>query len=576
MQITKAPLKLASPFDYLSCEHFGESFELLQTLYSKNFPGYQELNRKINTVLTGPRGCGKTTIFRNLSVKTQLLGKKAKTPEGFIGIYYHCSDLYFAFPYSLEKLGVPEQRTITHYFNLAILYEILDTLIVSDEHDLKVPSKALERMQGFLQGWLVSYRNPPSGTSVLRHLLSLIATIKEEFRDNMDKYGIATEKWPAASYRMALLPQDFLLRLCRLLQECVPWLREIPFYFFLDDYSLPKVSNEVQLTLHNFILNRYSELFFKISTESVITFNPRDAKGKLFEEGREYEIIDLGDYFLHAGAETRRTFLEEVANNRLENAEKFEWDYRLIKKLLGGSPYKSYVEMAEVIKSGKKMRYSGWETIVDLCSGDIANILRLIRNIFSLSKLKRVKEPPISEEIQDQGIREISAQFFEKFKAIPDTGPQIARIVQAFGDVANYYLRTRRSKNVRTNPPYQAFRIELLETPKLDEEEPCNKLVKAPYKKGYARKLFNDLIKYGVFIRDIKGKSQRGVVVPRLYLRRLLIPIFLLTPSKRDHIRVNAKEFKMLLVEPEKFKTHMVGKIYRETEPRGKQRRLGK
>jgi serine/threonine protein kinase len=318
VEVTGIHSKLERPFDYLSCEHFGDSFELLQKLYSKNFPGYQELNRKINTILTGPRGCGKTTIFKNLSLKTQLFGKETKVthPESFVGIYYHCSDLSFAFPYTIEKLGDSEQRTITHYFNLAILYEILDTLVVTDEHDLKVPHEALDRLQGFLQGWITSYRNPPVGTSILRHLLSLIASSKEEFRDDIDKYGMATEKWPAGKCSTSLLPQDFIMRLCRLLRDCIPWLKEVPFYFFLDDYSLPKVSNEVQSTIHNFILNRYSELFFKISTESVISFVPQDARGKLFEEGREYEVIDLGDYFLHASSEIKQGFLREVVNNR--------------------------------------------------------------------------------------------------------------------------------------------------------------------------------------------------------------------------------------------------------------------
>lgn len=573
--LIKTPSRLTRPFDYLSCEQIGDSFELLQTLYSKNFPGYQELNRKINTILTGPRGCGKTTIFRNLSLKTQILGKRVRSPEGFVGIYYHCSDLYFAFPYAIEKLGVPEQKAITHYFNLAILCEVLDTLIVADEHDLEVPTQALERLQGFLQGWLVSYENPPAGTSVLRHLLSIISLEKEKFRDQMDKYGMVVTRWPPCNRRNGLLPQDFLKRLCRLLQDCVPWLRLVPFFFFLDDYSLPKVSNKVQVTLHNFILHRYSGLFFKISTESVTTFIPQNAKRKLFEEGREYEIIDLGDYFLHASSETKEEFLREVIDNRLENAEEFEWDCDTIKKLLGVSPYKTYVELAETIKSRRKVKYSGWNTIVDLCSGDIANILRLIRNVFSLSKLKGFTEYPISMIIQDQAVRETSQGFFEKLKSIPDTGQYLARIAQAFGDVANQYLRKRRSKNIETNPPYQAFRLELLETLDLDEEEQYEKLAKPPLEKGFIKKLYNDLIKYGVFIRDVKGKSQRGTVVPRLYLRRLLIPTFLLSPSKRDHIRVNAQEFRMLLAEPGKFKNHMISKSYRKTALRGSQGRLG-
>lgn len=570
-------LKLTHPFDYLSCEHFGDSFELLQTLYTKNFLGYQELHRKINTILTGPRGCGKTTIFRNLSLKTQLLGKKIEAPEGFVGIYYHCSDLAFAFPYSIEELGAPEQKAITHYFNLAILLEVLDTLITADQNGLRVPPKALERLQGFLQGWLVSYRTPPAGTSVLRHLLSVISTAKEKFRDGMDKYGMAVEKWPANSSRIALLPQDFLKKLCRLLQDCVPWLKTLPFYFFLDDYSLPKISSEVQISLHNFILNRYSELFFKISTESVVTFNPQDARGKMFEEGREYEIIDLGDYFLNASEEIKQSFLGEVVNNRLGNVEKFVWDCRSIEKLLGAPVHKTYVALAEAIKSGKTVRYSGWKTVVDLCSGDIANILRLIRNILSLSRLRGVTEYPIPHGIQNQAIRETSNGFFEKLKAIPATGHHLARIVQAFGDVANDYLRKRRSKNVKTNPPYQAFRLELLDRLELEEDELYKKLIEPQTGEGFPiRRLFEDLLKYGVFIRDIKGKSQRGVVVPRLYLRRLLIPTFLLTPSKRDHIRVDQKEFRMLIAQPEKFKTHMVGKPYRETTLKGKQKKLVK
>lgn len=574
--LTQTPSKLTSPFDYLSCEQLGDSFELLQTLYSQNFPGYQELTRKINTILTGPRGCGKTTIFRNLSLKTQMLGKKVGSPKGFVGVYYHCSDLYFAFPYSIEKLGVPEQKAITHYFNLAILYEVLDTLIVADTHDLKVPLYALERLQGFLQGWLVSYQSPPRGMSILRHLLSIIGIEKERFRDEMGKYGMTIEKWPLNSCTFTLLPPDFIRRLCKLLKNCIPWLKLVPFYFFLDDYSLPKVSNEVQVTLHNFILNRYSDLFFKISTESVISFSPQDTKGKLFEEGREYETIDLGDYFLHASGEVKERFLGEVVNNRLENVKEFAWDCRIIEKLLGKPPYKTYVELAEVIKSKKKVKYSGWKTVVDLCSGDIANVLRLIRTIFSHSKLEGVKEYPIPKTIQDKGIRETSNSFFQKLKSIPDTGKDLARIAQAFGDVANNYLRNRRSRNIQTNPPYQACRIELLETPDLDEEESYKALVKPTPRKGYIKKLYRDLIKYGIFIRDVKGKSQRGFVVPRLYLRRLLIPTFLLTPSKRDHVRVDAKEFRMLLAAPEKFKTHMIGKTYRMTTRKGKQRRLVK
>jgi len=72
-----------------------------------------------------------------------------------------------------------------------------------------------------------------------------------------------------------------------------------------------------------------------------------------------------------------------------------------------------------------------------------------------------------------------------------------------------------------------------------------------------------------------KERAKEGPVVPRLYLRRLLIPTFLLSTSKRDHIRVNATEFKMLLENPERFKVHMNSKPYRgEVLPNIKQQML--
>ena len=64
---------------------------------------------------------------------------------------------------------------------------------------------------------------------------------------------------------------------------------------------------------------------------------------------------------------------------------------------------------------------------------------------------------------------------------------------------------------------------------------------------------YKGLIRYGVFIRDYRGKSVRGQAVPRLYLRGLLIPYFTLSFSKRDSISLNWEEFCKLLENPLDF-----------------------
>ncbi len=135
---------------------------------------------------------------------------------------------------------------------------------------------------------------------------------------------------------------------------------------------------------------------------------------------------------------------------------------------------------------------------------------------------------------------------FLKGLRILRNGSKLVEIVAAFGIIAHSYLRYRDSKNEETNPPWQAHRIEPYEPLKLSNE---------------AQKIYDELLRYSVFIEDVRGKSRRGKVVPRLYLRRLLIPHFKLTFSMRDSIELEANEVEELLLLPKEFeKSHLVKK----------------
>jgi hypothetical protein len=72
-----------------------------------------------------------------------------------------------------------------------------------------------------------------------------------------------------------------------------------------------------------------------------------------------------------------------------------------------------------------------------------------------------------------------------------------------------------------------------------------------------AQRLYDELLRYSVFIEDFRGKSRRGKVVPRLFLRRFLIPHFNLTFSTRDSIELEPEEFEALLLEPRSFEQSM-------------------
>jgi len=114
----------------------------------------------------------------------------------------------------------------------------------------------------------------------------------------------------------------------------------------------------------------------------------------------------------------------------------------------------------------------------------------------------------------------------------------LVAIVEAFGNVAHSHLKFLDSKNEDGNPPKQATRIEPYEPFTLSVE---------------AQRLYDELLRYAVFIEDFRGKSRRGNVVPRLYLRRFLIPHFNLTFSTRDSIEIEPGDFERFLLKPKRF-----------------------
>ena len=68
-----------------------------------------------------------------------------------------------------------------------------------------------------------------------------------------------------------------------------------------------------------------------------------------------------------------------------------------------------------------------------------------------------------------------------------------------------------------------------------------------------AQELLDDLVRFSVLLMDPRGKSRRGKIVPRFYLRRYLIPHFNLTFSKRDALELENKEIELLLTDPNTF-----------------------
>ena len=534
---------MVTPFDYPNCEQMGSSHLLLKNLYSERLLGITEIKTRSNLVLTGPRGCGKTTVFRALSLD-YLISVDADKPDDldFLGIYYRCDDLYFSFP----RYEAPERKDAVdipmHFFVVSLIAETLRHFFNWAKcyfpEELNRKSPALIKELCVLVN-LPKPEGPDSGS-----LSPLIAKLTKQRKRAAKKQRLC--HIPGESIEGYMGP-EVLLDFCKLFMSTFTFLRERPFYFFIDDYSTPKITAALQRNLNRLLMHRSPHIFFKISTESPISYERRDIDGKSYAEEREYDLLNLGlRYLTHEGNQVQ-TFLEDLFKRRFDEVNEFPC--KSLKELLGSFPRNENELAREFRQNRGRNSYCGVETITAMCSGDIHYMIRLVgRMVEDAGGTDALRsdgmEPRISEELQSNTVRAAAGNFLESVRNLPRSGPFLAEIVNALGYVANSYLKYRNSGNEKHNPPHQASRIEPYTALKISDE---------------AQDKLDDLIRFSIVLMDPRGKSRRGELVPRFYLRRYLIPHFNLTFSKRDSIELENNEIEQLLTDPRKFKEQKIG-----------------
>jgi len=293
-------------------------------------------------------------------------------------------------------------------------------------------------------------------------------------------------------------------------------------------------------------MHRTSHAFFKISTESPVSFIRYDIDGKQFVESREFDFINLGLRYISDSSNKPMEFIDDLFSRRFQAVESYP--ARTLEELVGSMP-RNENATARVLKGEgdeadkNHALYAGKETIARMCSGDIHYIIRLVGRMAddlqnTSGGLGTEDSPIVSAERQHQTIRALAGEFIDQLSRVPNQGPHLSKVVTAIGNVAHSYLRYRTSRNEVGQPPHQASRIEPFEPLSLSEP---------------ALIVLEDLLRYSVLIEDPRGKSRRGHVVPRFYLRRYLIPHFRLTFSQRDSIELDSGSIETLLLDPDGF-----------------------
>jgi len=554
IEISEANGKLKHPFEYLSAEEMPENSDLLSYLYSDILPWYNDIMGFGTIVISGPRGCGKTMVLKNLRLQTKLMSKEFREKEfqkeNYVGFYIHCHNhLYLPFAgipinYSEEKI----QQLFIHYINLLYSHEIISTLSLIEKLKLiDISTSAKEKILDFIQNKLLQ-----SESILLTDIdifLHLQIQIEKEIvlLQNCIKQNRMTTKCTSVSY---------LSDLSVLLSDNIEYFKNKVFYFLLDDYSHPKVKFEIQKAFNRIIGVRKSKYCFKISTEK-FSFFPGDydleASGKQFQQDREFVYIDLGakylSYPIRKDIEKKR-FVESILNKRFIRAGLLESKPASLfgnYKFPSGNIAKSLLNDYKSEKTKKRKRetlYAGLNNIYNLCAGDIATILQLCKELYGKASLEREipkdGEKAIDFKLQDKIVRDFSKTRLDRIKEILSYGDKIYAIVETFGEISREYLYEYGNITKEEDRHYEILRLEIEGSGNLCPE---------------AHELYKRLLVEGIFT-EATGRYPwgAGLLNNCLILRPIYTPALQITYRRRECLRLNVKRFEAFLLNPDKFK----------------------
>jgi serine/threonine protein kinase len=557
--------------DYLAAEIIGDQFEEWQKLFVPHFLGMDQLLDKNTCVLTGLRGCGKTMIFRRLSALFDLhLGPTGiVNADTFLGFYLNARNIAEAFPW-LPRTHKEEARAqVIHYFHVSWTIEVIRWLKELQKRNNEV---AIPWLLDFLKKYFPDIIVPSSDESlIIANLLSYLST---ELDNSRLKSTFHKKEWALSDYK-------YLEKLFSLIKVNLPWVVRETFYLFFDDYSTPLVKDVIQEILNPIVFRRTSIVIFKVSTESVESFVSVGLNDKSLEEGDDFVLIDFGTESIQRSRNEQREILSAILKPRIGRHTAFAPLNIHLKDILGDSVHDNNT-LALLLRGEEKgnLQYFGYNVFCSLWSSNVREMISLFANMVSLADLHssdevqaalKDKKRVISDVVQDKVLRTAGGNFLQLLSsATPDTttayeandyqlsfGSHLIKIAKCFQEIALFEIKSKNSKNLDKNPPKHARRIEITEIK--DFEKDC------------VREYYKGIIRYGVFLRDNRGKSVRGKAVPRLVLRGLLIPYFTLTFSLRGSVTFSWEDFCNFLEHPDGFAKEYIDRQKKKLEKKQSQ-----
>lgn len=536
------------------------------SLFVNVFTDFHKIRGPGHSFLNGPRGCGKSMMFRFLCPDCQCLSSGRKLHElDFFSIWVPVKNTSL----DLSELGRLEdhhgaayvnEHLMTLFFAVEAMLAVTKSLALADPDKLSDPINSIRFIEGFnrlfafagveapLASQAASDDGPHRWIDSARQVCDTLYGQALQYIRHLVSREVARYDGPLLGY------MDFLFPLLQQIRA-LTFLPEGPIYLLIDDAD--NLSSTQTRVLNSWVSSRTSsEVSIKVSTQMEYkTF--RSISGRSIDSTHDFSEVNVADvYTSHKGKYLDRVV--EIVEKRLgayqvrdeagmtptpyqffPTYEKQEQEIEAIKNQLRaqfeqeGRGYRAgddvvryarpiyMAQLAGSKKASSKYVYAGFEQLVHISSGIVRHFLEPAAHMFSelQSREPEASISAIPPMIQDEVIRAESNGFrFSELDKLRDdqsmrpeeleTVDKLGNLIEVLGGVFRECLLNEGRAERRV------FSIALYDRP--DDE---------------LREVLRLGVRYGYLHRSSIGKKD-GTGRTRLYiLSRRLAPAFNLDPN---------------------------------------------